>query len=77
MWTSIGFVAFTATDRKERIKCTSRAFLRIIREKGAGAPSDSEKSFFCEAQNFAAGDNQVVEHPNFNELQCIAQPASD
>jgi hypothetical protein len=47
------------------------------REKGAEAPSDSEKSFLGEAQSFAASNNQMIEHPNFDELQCIAQPASD
>lgn len=47
------------------------------REKGAEAPSDSEKSFFSHAQNFAAGNDQMVKHPYFDELQCIAQPASD
>ncbi len=41
------------------------------RKKGAEAPSDSDKSFLGEAQNFATGDNQMVEDPNFDELQCF------
>lgn len=48
-----------------------------MHEKGAEAPSDSEKSFFGHAKDLATCNNQMVKHPYFDELQCIAQSASD